>query len=407
MRVLGAVLGIVLGIGALAGTIWLGRYSPFVTPYEPHRPLIDPRGRTTEAPPPPPQPAVEDKKDVNPRPPVATKEPFPKAVTGVRVFDFGSMGVNEEKKHTFSISNKGQGALELEVGPCTCKCTVGGLSKKKVSPGEKVDVELAWRPKEVATNFAQQCTIWTSDPDSPEIQFKVYGKVDNKYQVIPERVWHAGHVTDVQEGTTTGQVVSTIEKFKVTSVESTNPHVQVTFVPLDGISLMGLHGKAGFEFTVKADRELAIGTFRVPIRIHTTLEGNKTIEIDVTGTRSGPMLFLPPQGSAMWLAEKSRLSMGRVRRELGKKVSLPAIIYGIKDKFQILKTTSDADYLKVSIAPNPEIAQGEQQGVLFVFELPKNSPGETRVSPNSVHVTLATNHPKLKEIHFEVEFICQ
>ncbi|HEV3298585.1 MAG TPA: DUF1573 domain-containing protein [Planctomycetaceae bacterium] len=410
MRVLGAVLGIVLGMGALAGTIWLGRYSPLVTPYEPHRPLIDPRGRTTEAPPPPPQPAVEDKKDVNPRPPVATKEPFPKAVTGVRVFDFGSMGVNEEKKHTFSISNRGQGPLELEVGPCTCKCTVGGLSKKKVLPGEKVDVELAWRPKEVATNFAQQCTIWTSDPDSPEIQFKVYGKVDNKYQVIPERVWHAGHVTDVQEGTTTGQVISTIEKFKVTSVESTNPHVQVTFVPLDGISLMGLHGKAGFEFTVKADRELAIGTFRVPIRIHTTLEGNKTIEIDVTGTRSGPMLFLPPrslQGSAMWLAEKSRLSMGRVRRELGKKVSLPAIIYGIKDKFQILKTTSDADYLKVSIAPNPEIAQGEQQGVLFVFELPKNSPGETRVSPNSVHVTLATNHPKLKEIHFEVEFICQ
>jgi hypothetical protein len=42
-----------------------------------------------------------------------------------------------------------------------------------------------------------------------------------------------------------------------------------------------------------------------------------------------------------------------------------------------------------------------------VFELPKDSPGETRVTPNGVHVTLETNHPKLKEIHFEVEFICQ
>jgi hypothetical protein len=31
----------------------------------------------------------------------------------------------------------------------------------------------------------------------------------------------------------------------------------------------------------------------------------------------------------------------------------------------------------------------------------------TRVSPNSVHITLETNHPKLKEIAFEVEFICQ
>src|SRR6202040_1795203 len=186
-------------------------------PTQSQRPLIDPRGAVSPPPPVTPPAEEKDKKEVKQRPSVATKEPFPKAVTGERVFEFGTMGVNEEKKHTFSISNKGQGPLELEVGPCTCKCTVGGLSKKKVLPGEKVDVELAWRPKEVATNFAQQCTIWTSDPDSPEIQFKVYGKVDNKYQVIPERVWHAGHVTDVQEGTTTGQVISTIEKFKVTS----------------------------------------------------------------------------------------------------------------------------------------------------------------------------------------------
>ena len=207
--------------------------------------------------------------------------------------------------------------------------------------------------------------------------------------------------------TRTGQVVSTIEQFKITSVESTNPHVNVTSVPLDPLTLIGLHGKAGFEFTVKADRGMPIGTFRVPVRIHTTLEGSKTIEIDVTGTRSGPMLFLPPRGKGLWLAEKSRLNMGRVRREVGSKVSLPAIIYGIKDKFKVLKTTSDAEYLKVSIEPNPEIAQGEQQGVLFVFELPKDSPGETRVTPNGVHVTLETNHPKLKDIHFEVEFICQ
>jgi hypothetical protein len=407
MRVLGAVLGIVLGTSALAGTIWFARYSKFVEHREPILPLIAPRHTTEAPPPPPPHAPSEDKKDVKARPPVATKEPFPKAVTGERVFEFSTMGVDEEKKHTFHISNKGQGALELEVGPCTCKCTVGGLSKKKVLPGESVDVELSWRPKEIAANFAQQCTIWTSDPDSPEIQFKVYGKVDNKYSVIPEKVWHAGHVTDVQEGLTTGQVVSTIEQFKITSVESTNPHVNVTSVPLDPMTLMGLHGKAGFEFTVKADRGMPIGTFRVPVRIHTTLEGNKTIEIDVTGTRSGPMLFLPPRGKGLWLAEKSRLNMGRVRREVGSKVSLPAIIYGIKDKFKVLKTTSDADYLKVSIEPNAEIAQGEQQGVLFVFELPPDSPGETRVTPNGVHVTLETNHPKLKEIHFEVEFICQ
>ncbi len=69
--------------------------------------------------------------------------------------------------------------------------------------------------------------------------------------------------------------------------------------------------------------------------------------------------------------------------------------------------TSDADFLKVGAEPNKGITSGEQQGINFTFELPPNSPAVTRVSPNSVHVTLDTNHPKLKHLEFEVEFICQ
>jgi hypothetical protein len=259
----------------------------------------------------------------------------------------------------------------------------------------------------VTQNFAQSATIWTSDPDAPDVQFKVYGKVVEKYVVIPEKAWHAGHVTDVQDGETTAQVASMLDRFQITKVESNSPNVKVTFVPMDPVAVMALHGKAGYQFTVKVDRGMPMGPFRVPVRIHTTLEGGKTIEIDVTGSRSGPMLFLPPRGHGLWQAEKGRLSLGRVLRSVGTKVELPAIVYGIKDKFKVLKTTSDADFLKVSVEPNPEIAQGEQQGILFVFELPPGSPGVTRVSPNSVHVTLETNHPKLKEINFEVEFICQ
>ena len=42
----------------------------------------------------------------------------------------------------------------------------------------------------------------------------------------------------------------------------------------------GLRGKAGYEFTVKVDRDIPVGPFRVPVRIHTSLEGGKTIEIE-------------------------------------------------------------------------------------------------------------------------------
>jgi hypothetical protein len=407
MRALGAILGVVLGTGALAGTIWCARYAPWVPKTEGNRTLGDPRGKGPVQPLPPPPPKEDDAKKPK-RPPLAEKAPFPKAATvGARVYEFGSMALNEEKKHTFSIKNEGQGPLVLEVGPSSCKCTVGTLSKKKVMPGESVDVELTWRGKELQTNFAQYATIWTSDPDAPDIQFKVYGKVVEKYVVIPQKDWHAGHVTDVQEGVTTGQVASMIDAFKVTSIDSANPHVKVTFAPLDVMALMSLRGKAGYEFTVKVDRDMPVGTFRVPLRIHTTLEGGKTIEIDVTGTRSGPILFLPPEGRGLWQNEKQRLNLGQVRRDVGSKVTLPAIIYGMKDNFKVLKTTNDAEYLKVTVVPNKEITSGEQQGANFIFELPPGSPAVTRVSPDSVHVTLDTNHPKLKQIVFEVEFICQ
>ena len=194
--------------------------------------------------PPPAAPHGGDKNEVKVRPQLADKPPFPKAFTGVRVHEFGTMAVNEEQKHTFKIRNKGEGPLDLEVGPSTCKCTVGSLSKKRVEPGESVQVELTWKAKETSQNFAQSATIWTSDPDAPDIQFKVYGKVVEKYVVIPEKAWHAGHVTDVQEGSTTAQVASMLDSFNITKVESNSPNVKVSCnVPLDAITLMSLHGR--------------------------------------------------------------------------------------------------------------------------------------------------------------------
>jgi len=416
-------LGVALGVGALAGTIWVARYSPWVDqksgPYKTIAQATLERAKReseaqkdepskTESPNAAKAAPKQEEKSGAVRPHVSDKPPFPKVVTPeARVFEFGVMGVNEEKKHSFKIQNKGEAPMELEVGPCTCKCTLSGLSKKKVPPGESVNVELTWKPIEVASNFAQQCTIWTNDPDSPDVMFKVYGEVAQKYHVVPEKAWHAGHVTDAQDGVASAQIFSSLEKFGIKSVESSSPHVKVSFVPLDVIQLLNLRVKAGYEFKVKVDRGMAMGQFRVPVHIHTTLEGNRTIEIDVTGSRSGPVLFLPPRGKAIWNAEKCYLNLGRVNHENGTKVVLPAIIYGIKDKFQVLKTTSDADFLNVSTQPNAEISAGEQQGVDFIFEIPAGSPAVTRVNPNAVHVTLETNHPRLKKMEFQLEFVGQ
>ncbi len=70
------------------------------------------------------------------RPQIAEKGPFPKAVVGNDVYGFGRMSINEEKKHTFRIENKGQVPLVLAKGPTECKCIISNLSKHEVAPAD-------------------------------------------------------------------------------------------------------------------------------------------------------------------------------------------------------------------------------------------------------------------------------
>src|SRR5580704_8674012 len=118
MRPLALVIVVVVCISAISGTIWLGRYSPYADKTE--RPKMRWEYGTAEAQAemakqsPKAAKAVEEHKNEiaaleEKKPPIAKQAPFPKAHDTGHVYDFGSMGVNEEKKHKFTIENKGQG----------------------------------------------------------------------------------------------------------------------------------------------------------------------------------------------------------------------------------------------------------------------------------------------------------
>ena len=129
--------------------------------------------------------------------------------------------------------------------------------------------------------------------------------------------------------------------------------------------------KGGYDFTVTVDKGIPPGHFRSQVKIHTSLDGNKTIDVEVTAVRSGPILFLPPRGNsrAYWNSEKSLINLGRFAHEAGSKAVLPALVYGSKEKFKLTKVEIDADFLRVSAEPNPQIGGPDQQGVNFVFEI--------------------------------------
>lgn len=430
MRPLAVIISVIVGIGAISGTIWLGRFSSFADKHDRvemrweegtgarQMQLREQKARELAekaAQNPGIQKAIDAENDKvkaleKKRPAIADKPPFPKAVMPDKVYNFGSMSVNEEKKHTFVIENHGEGPLLLAKGPTNCKCTISSISQDSIKPGGKAEIEMSWTPRETAPTFAKTATIWTNDPDAAAIEFKIFGRVVEQYVVRPQHTWHAGHVTDVTDGVVYGSITSGVDSnFKITSIDMPDPNVKVTYRRLNAKERMRDALKSGYQFTVTVGKGIPAGHYRREMKIHTTLEGNKTIDVEVTAMRSGPILFLSPIGNsrAYWNPERSLVNMGRFQHEVGAKVTLPALVYETKEKFQILSIDRDADFVRVTTEPNPEIGTGQQQGVKFIFEVPAGAPPVTRIMPNVVHLKLTTNHPRLKELNFLVEFVSQ
>ncbi len=344
---------------------------------------------------------------VDPRPALAAGAPFPKAIACERLYEFGRMGIGERKVHRFRIENRGAAPLVIAKGPTECKCTISNLSARSVPPGGSADVEVAWAPREAEPAFEKSAIIWTNDPELPEIRFRIAGKVARALAVTPT-AWHAGLVAEDQEGKAVGMVVSDLDAgFKILSVESPDPNVKATYKPLSAAALDRLGMLGGYEFTVRVGNGIPLGPFRARLKIVTSLEPKTPLPIEVTARRPGPIRILSA-GTAHWSAEKSLLNLGRFRHEEGCRTELPAYIDHMPGEFRVLGVKSTDTFVKVSVEPNASgdtKAGGDQQAVRFVFEVPPGSPPVNYFTQRPVHITVETNHPVLKTIGFDLQFV--
>ncbi len=151
-----------------------------------------------------------------------------------------------------------------------------------------------------------------------------------------------------------------------------------------------------------------LGRFRTQLKIVTSLPERNEVEVEVAALRSGPIRFLPAVavgGFAYWDSENLLLNLGRFRHETGSKAVLPALVYSMKDKFQVLGVRSSDSFVKVSLESDPAIGNSQQQGVRFVFEVPPGTPPVNYLTRKPIHVTVSTNHPQLKDLDFDLKFV--
>jgi hypothetical protein len=327
-----------------------------------------------------------------------------------RVYRFGTIQVGEEKSHKFRIENRGEGPLSIGRGPTQCKCTLSRLANGSIAPGGFAEVDVSWTPNEFEEAFSKMAKIYTSDPETPEIDFAVIGHVVPKVEARP-LTWNLGEISEKETSKVVGKIGSPLNaKFSVATVGVTGPNVKITYKPLTKEELAAAHWSAGCEFTATVGKDLPWGRFKSKARIRATNDPEHPVDVDINAVRTGDLHFLPVMplvGTGIWSSNRTLLNLGVFGHERGSKVVMPALVSSMKGNFQLLGVDSEVGFLKISAQPDPSIGDAERQGVRFLIEVPPGSPALSRPSFAPVHVTLRTNHPTLSKIGFDIAFVSE
>jgi hypothetical protein len=351
----------------------------------------------------------EDKTKTPERPKINTEKgaPQPKAVIEETTFAFGGMQLGEERDHTFVIRNEGQAPLAVVVGPTTCQCTVGNVSKDQVEPGESAEVKLTWKPTAETDEFDKGAEIWTNDPDHETIKLNIKGIVAARLRIYPGYTWSDMQSREGGSTELTGMILSPIsENFTITGFECENPHASAEATKIeDADRLKELEVMSGYIVKVTLQPEMTFGGFSFPLTIKTDLKDAagvpSDVKVTIRGSRSGPFRIVGPE----WFAEIGTIALGTFDAVTGRSVTVKAV--ALQPPPEGLKVNEadvvcDPKELKVRIVPD-ESKPGSGRFLLTV-EYPPGAPRTVRREEQPARVRIRTNHPKSPEFEFMVYF---
>src|SRR5215469_10003835 len=213
----------------------------------------------------------------------------PKAVVAKPLFDFGSALEGMMVSHTFTIKNTGQGYLDIRGVKTSCGCTTGQPSKMHVAPGDTTDIAVAFDTHFQKGHQVRAITVYTNDPDNPQVAMTMQGIVKKQVEAVPGEVSFG----DVKRGAeeTRELVVNDLNPgrggFSVGPVSNSNSSIKV-------VQEKRTDGKPGAMLKVSLLKTMPVGPFDDTIKITTN---RVPLQVDVFGTVAGDLNVDPAQVS--------------------------------------------------------------------------------------------------------------
>lgn len=376
--------------------------------------------RHKPAPPAPPPPAEgEEAADStgDPRshgeapPEISPNGPYPRIVVTNPTFTDNTMVIGEEYSHTFEIRNEGFAPLKLTKGMASCKCILGSIAQHEIPPGGTGEVTMKWKPSLPVGPYRQTAKIQTNDPEHKVVELQVNGLSVEKLELVPTPVkimvnWMVGTVTENQDATFTGYIISRTEKsFKILSLESSDPRMKLESSPIPDDELETVtHGaKSGYMLKAQFSRDIPIGMFEYQMTVTTDVpslrEGEETMVMSATigGQRVGPLTIFGPE----WVEKEGTIYVGRVDPLVEKKLTVTLITRNLPEEGLKFLEVQSPECIKVDIEPDPKLPT---KRYLLHLTFPPNIMSSSDIGHHRYIIKVKTNHPRAPELEFGVTF---
>jgi len=336
--------------------------------------------------------------------PVSTSAPQaslagrPRAGVSEPQHDFGVMDPLTVGEHDFVIRNSGTTPLKLRTGPTTCKCTVSGLARGEVPPGESTTVRLTWNTGR-DEHYEHSGTVFTSDPDQPMIELRVAGRV---------RVLIAADQPEISLGTfdpDTPTVVErliysqTLSQFTIEDLRSNVSHLQWEVLPADDAAAEQFQARHARRLRLTLPAGLATGTFTDLVRVTIRAAGREqeplTLELPLMGTVPRRLAFYGPDIDSSGLIE-----LGDVDAGVPKRVQLLAKVRDAELELPQARVEVFPSFLKARFEPlasKPGLYQ-------LHIELPADAPACQYQNDPIGHVRIDTGHARIGVVELKVSF---
>lgn len=345
---------------------------------------------------------------------VPLDQPQPVAVVeGSDQYDFGQAVPDTTGTHIFTVRNAGQGILKLFAGETTCTCTISGVQKTELLPGESTDITVDYSLNEENPRFRQVAPIYTNDRNNQRIDLTIFGQVARLVSVDPDYVFIPS-VSGDEGGTSDTTVYSPIaDNFAITGHEFQDPELgkflEISYQREESNRLQELRGRSGYRVKIHAKPGLPLGRFRQTIRLLTDIEtpkGPAEVTVDVGGKVVGPISIAGGDGA--WNDETGILTLGTVKSREGTSRELRLFVHGEHKEINVHKIeTYPADVLEVKLGKPTTSRNGKARIIPFTVTVKKGARDVNclgSVQGSMGRIEFHTDHPRAPDIRMMVMF---